>query len=90
MPTIPKIDNIPVALPNNPLPFALPANTKKFMIYAEEGVCLKMGFISGGPTITIGCGDNFVEDGVDASSLTLYLESESIPCTIKVLSWATA
>lgn len=90
LPNLPKIEEIPVVTANTPLSHALPANTRKFMVYAEDNACLKMGFISGGPTITIGCGDNFVEDGVNAGSVTLYLESESIPCTIKVVSWAVS
>jgi hypothetical protein len=88
LPDVPVIQEVTIPSTSE-VSYVLPAKTKKFMVYAEEATCVSMGFISGGPTITIGAGDNFVETDVNANSLTLYFTPES-PCTLKILSWAVS
>lgn len=92
LPNIPEIQCLDIPSANTEVPLVLPTDSTKFMVMLEEDGYnvdnLQMGFVSGGPTITIPCGTNFVENSVNASDLTLYFKTKKAPQVVKVLSWS--
>ena len=88
LPNTPKIDEVILSSPNAEQPYPLPINSKKFMVYTEDDECIELSYQSNGTTITIPCGDNYSEENIDGSSVTLYFKSQSSPTTVKIVSWS--
>lgn len=90
-PSVPSIQNITVATANTVIPVTLPIDSKRFLVKVRESDALMyLAFQSGGSSIMVRKGVAFVEENVDASSLTLYVKVDQAPRTIEVLSWAYA
>jgi hypothetical protein len=90
-PTSPTIANVAIALPNTEISYALPANTRRFLMKARSNSKLKLSFIlgdSGVAYLTIPMGGFFAETGIGAAALTLYFQSSKAPEVVEVLSWA--
>lgn len=95
LPNTPEIDCINIADPDTEVPFALPIDSKRFMVYVEEvdgyaPVDLEMGFDPGGNKIVIPCGSNFTEREVDAGAVTLYFKTKAAPQIVKVMTWSVS
>lgn len=90
-PSQPTVQNITVATANTEFPITLPIDSKRFLVKVRESDALMyLSFQAGGNAIMIRRGVAFVEENIDASSLTLYLRVDKAPRTIEVLSWAFA
>jgi len=88
LPNVPKIDEVMLINPNTEQPYSLPVNSRKFMVYTEDDECIELGYQSNGSTITIPSGDNYSEENIDGSSVTLYFKSPSTPAKVKIVSWS--
>lgn len=92
LPSTPTIQNISVTSANSEFSYALPIDSKRFLVRVREGdTKVKLSFTSGGTSsdfITISPGVVFSEVDVDASMVTLYLNANNAPRVIEVLSWA--
>ena len=87
----PKIYNVTSpGTANTEFSQALTANVKKFLVRARNMVELKLAFASGdsGTTyVTIPRGATFVENGINSSSLTLYMQCTKTSEVVEILEW---
>lgn len=89
--TSPTIANIAVGVPNFEISYALPADTKKFLIKARGNSKLHLSFLLGGSGVTyltIPMGGVFSETDIGTPLLTLYFQSSKAPEVVEVLSWS--
>jgi hypothetical protein len=90
-PNTPFIDQITIPSVGTPVPYALPIDTRKYLVLAgEDDHDLEVGFAPDGYTIPVECGTSYSEVSVDAGSVTLYFKSNKAPRTVKVLTWSIA
>ena len=91
-PSLPTIQNVSVITANTEVSCTLPIDSKRFIVRVREGdTKVRLAFISGGTStnyFTINPGIVFSEMDVNASSVTLYFNTNQAPRTIEVLSWA--
>jgi len=91
-PQNPTLQNILIPIANIITPITLPIDSKRFLVKARERFAgIELSFTPGmAQTITFGRGAAFVEENVEASSLTFYVRTNLGPTTIEVLSWSYA
>lgn len=84
------IDNLSVPLSNTEVSYAFPSKTAKFSIRSRSATKIQISFISGqsGTTyFTILPGVVWVEDNLDLTAVTLYLQTNNASQVIEIMSW---
>jgi len=89
--TNPTVANVGIPLANTEVSYALPANTKRFMIKLRDIATMKLAYVvagSGTTYVTVPSGGVYGEDGLSSPSLTLYFQSTAAGSTAEIVSWS--
>lgn len=87
----PTIANVSLTTADTEVSYALPADTKKFIIQNRNLGLLKISYIlgeSGSTYFTIFPGDKWEDDYLDGSLTNIYIQSPSATQTVEIRSWA--
>lgn len=89
-PTTPVITNIAIPLANTEQSYALPADTKRFIVRVRGNAKIQVAYAalqSGTNFLTIAPGNVYEETDVKVN-LTIYFQSNKASETLEVLSWS--
>lgn len=89
--TNPTIYNKAVATANTEVSQVLSSNVKRFLVRCRESATLKLAYNSGESGtkfITLKPHTVYNEEGLNATSLTLFLQSDVAGVTVEIVEWA--
>jgi hypothetical protein len=90
----PTIYNVTLTSANTEYSQALPANTKRFSVHLRDYATFRVAYVTGkvaaptAPYFTIAANGELYNEGLDASSKTLYLASPTAGKTAEIEVWA--
>lgn len=87
----PTITNLSAPTADTEVSLAIPDGTRKMTVRVRGTANAQFAFVateSGTKYITIPRGSNYSEDGLNTSSLTLYIQTDSASQIIEVLTWS--
>lgn len=88
--TVEQVENVSIPTANIEVSHSLPSGTKSYKIQNRDTGLIKLAFsaaTSGTTFWTIGAGQPFETDGIDASaSITLFMQSPAASQTVEIWS----
>jgi len=86
--TSPTIVNQIIVLAASEVSISLPDGTKKFTIKMREGdVNFNLGYTSGGDSVLVRRGNEYIEEGLDTDTVTLYIKTDVGNRTVELVYW---
>lgn len=86
----PVITNLLASSANTEVSHSIPDGTQKILIRCRGLAKSQIAFVStesGTKFVTIPRGATYIQDGLNASSLTLYIQTDKASQTIEILTW---
>lgn len=88
--SVPQVANVSIGLANTEYSYALPTNTKKFLLKLRAGAVLQLSYAGGtsGTTFfTVPVFNSYQEENLSVTGVTLYFQSPSPSQILEIISW---